>query len=469
MSRSLGFNRRQEPLGEIPQTPSAESGNATMEDVTQGAGNQAARASQAPAGYERTEAGVIPEDWSASTVGAEFRVQLGKMLDAANNAGVSKPYIGNRSVQWGRIDLTGIETVALTSADLHRFRLRSGDLLVCEGGEIGRAAIWDAPIRECYFQKALHRLRPTRGYDAYLMMSMLQRWASIGHLADYVTQTSIAHLPKDKFETVPLPVPPAAEQHAIAAVLSDVDALIGSLEALIAKKRAIKRAAMQQLLTGRTRLPGFDGEWEVRRLGELGAFRKGKGIRRTELRDTGFPCVRYGELYTRYENYVIHPVSRIPTDVAATALRIERGELLLAGSGETAEEIGICVAYIGEEPAYAGGDIIVLRMSGEDPVYLAHLLNAPVAARQKARMAQGDAVVHIRSDHLAEVEFPLPPLSEQRAIAAVFTDMDDEIDALERRLDKTRAIKQGMMQQLLTGAVRLPIPDDGLEGESHDA
>ena len=219
-------------------------------------------------------------------------------------------------------------------------------------------------------------------------------------------------------------------------------------------------------MSGRT---GFRGVWETRRLGAFATFRKGKGIRRSDLREIGARCVRYGELYTRYRNYVVDPVSRIPEDIAATALRIEKGELLLAGSGETAEEIGTCVAYIGEESAYAGGDIIVLRAPRQDPVYLAHLLNAPKAARQKARMAQGDAVVHIRGDHLAEVEVPLPSLPEQRAIAAVLSDMDAEIAALESRLDKTCAIKQGMMQQLLTGAVRLPIPDETVEGESDDA
>ena len=178
------------------------------------------------------------------------------MLDAAKNTGVSKPYIGNRSVQWGRIDMTGVDTVAMTSGDLRRFRLRSSDLLVCEGGEIGRAAIWDEPVRECYFQKALHRLRPARGYDdVYPMMSMLLLWKSTGYLTDHVTQPSIAHLPKDKFEIVPLPVPTAAEQRAIAAVLSDVDELIGSLEALIAKKRTIKQGMTQQLLSGSIRLP----------------------------------------------------------------------------------------------------------------------------------------------------------------------------------------------------------------------
>ena len=220
-------------------------------------------------GYKQTEAGEIPYDWGVSSVGAEFRIQLGKMIDAAKNAGVLKPYIGNRAVQWGRIDLGGMATVPMAMSDLQRFRLRRGDLLVCEGGEIGRAAIWDDLLSECYYQKAIHRLRPKSTYDPYLMMSLLQLWTWTGHLANYVTQTSIAHLPKDKLEVVPLPVPPPAEQDAIAEALSDADALIGSLEQLLAKKRQIKQGAMQELLTGKRRLPGFSGEWEVKSFGEV--------------------------------------------------------------------------------------------------------------------------------------------------------------------------------------------------------
>ena len=108
----------------------------------------------------------------------------------------------------GRIDLTDIGEIKLTPSDLQRFRLRKGDLLVCEGGEIGRAAVWQQSIEECYYQKALHRLRPIRGYNVQLMFNMLQRLASTGFLLNFVTQTSIAHLPKDKFETVPIPSHP---------------------------------------------------------------------------------------------------------------------------------------------------------------------------------------------------------------------------------------------------------------------
>ena len=190
-------------------------------------------------------------------------------------------------------------------------------------------------------------------------------------------------------------------------------------------------------------------------------FSKGRGIKRADLSETGVACVRYGELYTQYENYVVKPVSRIPQHVADDAWPIRKGDLLLAGSGETADEIGICVAYIGAESAYAGGDIIVLRAPGQDAVYLAHLLNTPVATRQKARMAQGDAVVHIRSDHLAEVELSLPPLAEQRAIATVLSDADEMIGSLKALIAKKRAIKQATMQELLTARTRLP----GFEGE----
>ena len=148
-------------------------------------------------------------------------------------------------------------------------------------------------------------------------------------------------------------------------------------------------------------------------------------------------------------------MSRIPPSVAATALPIKTGDLLFAGSGETAEEIGRCAAYLSEEKAYAGGDIIVLAPSGQNSIYLGHLMNHPIVSEQKARMGQGDAVVHISANNLAQVQVNLPSITEQNAIASVLSDIDAEIAALEHRRDKTRAIKHGMMQQLLTGRVRL--------------
>ncbi len=205
--------------------------------------------------YKQSEVGVIPEDWEVSTVGAEFSIQLGKMLDSEKNIGVPKPYIGNRAVQWGGIDLNDVGFIKMTPSDLQRYRLRGGDLLVCEGGEIGRAAIWREQVPECYYQKALHRLRSKGNYNVPLMLYMLERWNATGFLTNFVTQTSIPHLPKDKLERVTLPVPTTKdEQVAIVAVLSDMDAEIAALDDKLDKARRLKQGMMHNLLTGSIRL-----------------------------------------------------------------------------------------------------------------------------------------------------------------------------------------------------------------------
>ena len=204
--------------------------------------------------HESTLIGSVPSDWELSTVGTEFDIQLGKMLDVEKNSGVLKPYLGNRNVQWGWINTSNLSMMAMGAADLTKFRLQYGDLLVCEGGEVGRAAVWHSPIAECYFQKAIHRLRAKKGYASELMIAYLHKWSGEGRLANFVTQTSIAHLPKDKFITIPLPKPSAAEQSAIAEILSDMDAEIEALEVRLAKARLIKQGMMQELLTGRIRL-----------------------------------------------------------------------------------------------------------------------------------------------------------------------------------------------------------------------
>jgi type I restriction enzyme, S subunit len=248
------------------------------------------------------------------------------------------------------------------------------------------------------------------------------------------------------------------EQQQIADALSDGDRLISALEKLIAKKQVIKLATMQRLLNGTVRLPGFSDKWRNCSLSQLGTFAKGRGIKKDEVSDEGLPCVRYGEIYTQYENYTSRLLSRIPVAAAASARSISKGDLLFAGSGETAEEIGKCVAYLGDEEAYAGGDIVVFTPAAEDSLFLGHLLNHDTVVAQKSRFGQGDAVVHISASNLGRLELYLPEPNEQRAIAAVLSDMNSEIAALERRRDKLKAIKQGMMQALLTGRIRLVKP-----------
>lgn len=191
-------------------------------------------------------------------------------------------------------------------------------------------------------------------------------------------------------------------------------------------------------------------DWEVRNLEEIGKFSKGSGVRKDEALSGEIPCIRYGEIYTKHNDYIKQFYSFISQGVSNTAKRLKMGDILFAGSGETKEEIGKSVAFINDFEAYAGGDIVILSNSVVEPLYLGYLLNAPFIQKQKASRGQGDAVVHISATQLGAVKIPLPPTkAEQTAIATALSDADDLISSLEKLIDKKRNIKQGAMQQLL--------------------
>ena len=195
--------------------------------------------------------------------------------------------------------------------------------------------------------------------------------------------------------------------------------------------------------------------WTNTKLGSLGIFLKGSGVRKDEALSGNLACVRYGEIYTKHNDYIKTFYSWISPDVATTAMRLKTGDLLFAGSGETKEEIGKCVAFVDDIEAYAGGDIVILRPETADATFLGYYMNTTSITRQKASKGQGDAVVHIGSAALASLDITIPTQAEQAAIAKVLSDIDAEIAALDAKLDKVRQLKQGMMHELLTGRIRL--------------
>jgi type I restriction enzyme S subunit len=378
------------------------------------------------------------------------------MLDAARNVGVEKPYLGNRAVQWGRIDIEELPRAPMTQPDLKRFRLEPGDLLVCEGGEIGRAAIWESPISECYYQKALHRLRPTRGYSVFLMMALLRLWTTTGHLANFVGQTSIAHLPKAKLELVPLPVPPPPEQCAIAEALSDVDRLITALGKLIAKKRTIKQAAMHQLLTGEMRLPGFSGDWTTRQLGDFGHWRGGS----TPLMSNSvfwsggdIPWLSSSDVRQGWINDSSSKITQRAVNDTSVPIVKPGSVIVVVRSGILRRFLPVAC---NSQPVAINQDLRALEPGPHHhPQFIQHALIKCERRLLVDCLKAGTTVESIDSAWFRGFRIPIPPLDEQRAIAKALSDMDAEIAALECRQDKTKQIKLGMMQQLLTGRIRL--------------
>ncbi len=194
-------------------------------------------------------------EWRQSTVGGEFDVQLGKRLDAAVNRGALKTCINNRGVRWGRILLNEAIEAPLTHADIQTLKLVPGDVLICEGGEIGRSAVWRGELPEAYFLNTLHRLRSKGDFNPYVLAAFFERWVDTGELSAVVGKATLAHLTKENLVRVPVPVPGRDEQERIAAILTEADDELDALRSRLTKTRDIKQGMMQQLLTGRTPLP----------------------------------------------------------------------------------------------------------------------------------------------------------------------------------------------------------------------
>lgn len=221
---------------------------------------------------------------------------------------------------------------------------------------------------------------------------------------------------------------------------------------------------MKETKFKQTEVGMIPSDWEVKFLSEIGSFSKGSGISRSESNSGNLPAIRYGEIYTKHNDYIKAFYSHISKEVANKSTRIYRGDVLFSASGETKEDIGKTVAFLESIEAYAGGDIII--MSPKCPVnsmFLGYILNFPAIAKQKAMKAQGDAVVHITTDSLRKLQVCIPKTTkEQQRIANALSDVDTLIANLEKLIAKKKNIKQGAMQQLLTGKKRLPgfAPDE---------
>ncbi|MBC6480373.1 MAG: restriction endonuclease subunit S [Hormoscilla sp. GM7CHS1pb] len=423
--------------------------------------------SQVSEGYKKTEVGVIPEDWEVKKLGDILHLKNGFAF-RSEYFSLSGPIVltpGNFRLDGG-LYFNDKNTKRYSGKFPESMIFQNGDLLVVMTDLTPDCNLLGKPAFVNSEEIILHNQRIgkinllSEHIDKNFLYCILLSSLYLKKIKEQATGSTVRHTSNKSIYSIYVPIPPLPEQRAIAQTLSDVDGLIAALDKLIAKKRNIKTATMQELLTGKKRLPGFGDEWHEVLLGELGVFSKGSGIKKDDVLDYGFACVRYGEIYTKHHDFIKIIYSFISEEIAKNSQLIKSGDLLFAGSGETAEEIGKCVAFLKEEIAYAGGDIIIFSPKEQDSMFLGYLMNYESIVRQKARMGQGDAVVHIQAKNLAQLQFNLPSLEEQRAIASILSDMDAEIAALEKRRAKTQAMKQGMMQELLTGKTRLIDPNN---------
>jgi type I restriction enzyme S subunit len=287
-------------------------------------------------------------------------------------------------------------------------------------------------------------------------------------MMDHAIQTAITGINTVAYFACPVLVPPLHEQRAIAAALSDVDALLGGLDRLVAKKRDLKQAAMQQLLTGQTRLPGFQGEWEVKTLFDLAERKKelfddGDWIESEHITTQGIRLIQTGNIGVG--SFVEKDEKKYIYEASFTSLRckqLTQGDLLVCRLADPAGRACL-LPDIGEQRIVTSVDVTIFRPPPEvaDRHFLSNVFSTSEWFKAVSDRSGGTTHKRISRGALGRLSINLPPLPEQTAIAAVLADIDAELAALDARRKKIGDLKQAMMQELLTGKTRL-VPARGI-------
>ncbi|MCD8296234.1 MAG: restriction endonuclease subunit S [Prevotella sp.] len=270
----------------------------------------------------------------------------------------------------------------------------------------------------------------------------------------------------DIVKKLPIYLPPTIrEQERIAEVLSDVDALISSFDKLIAKKQAIKQGAMQLLLTGKKRLKGFNEPWVEKSMGNIGSCYNGLSGK-TKSDFEGGNCY-YITFLNILNNAVLNPkiFEKVNVEVSEKQNKVLKNDLFFNTSSETPEEVGICSVLLSDvQDLYLNSFCFGFRVSDVNvyPLFLTYFFRSKMGRDMMSLLAQGVTRYNIsKSAFLISKIFLPPTFSEQRAVATILTDMDNEIEALQRKKAKYEVLKCGMMQQLLTGRIRLLVNEEG--------
>jgi len=400
-----------------------------------------------PKGYKRTEVGVIPEEWKVTPLKKLIStVEYGSSAKSMQDGRIPVLRMGN--LQDGKIDWRDLVFTS-DEKEIAKYLLNPEDVLFNRTNTVdlvGKTSLYDVS-RPAIFAGYLIRINTLKlllnnRYLNYVLNTQFSKQYSQQVLSVAVSQ---ANINGQKLKTYPIPIPPTlAEQQAIAAALSDADAWIESLESLIAKKRQIKQGAMQELLTGKRRLPGFSGKWEYASLGREISLISGYHVlaQYCNAEMIGFPYVTgpsdFASGSIQISKFTTRPVTICePDDILIT----------VKGSG-----VGSMISADGQY--CISRQLMAIRISqnwSSSFMYYCLLQESTSFGSVATGLIPGIS----RSDLLETTIFIPEELPEQSAIASVLSDMDAELEALEGKLAKARQVKQGMMQQLLTGKIRL--------------
>ncbi len=403
--------------------------------------------------YKQTEIGLIPIDWNI--------YELNSLIDLNRSIryGIVQPgkydpngrfMVRGQDYSFGWVDSNEMFRVTPEVEERYKnARLTGGDIiLTIVGAGTGKLEVvpdWlhGANITQTTARIAVDKQKANSNYCKYYFQSA----AGKIQISLYVKGAAQPGLNIRDVKIFKIPLPPKiSEQTAIATALSDTDNYITHLEKLIAKKRLIKQGAMQELLRPKK-------GWVVKKLGEIATFYKGKGLPKSHLKENGkYKCIHYGELFTKYKESINTILSY--TDKNDNCFYSVSNDVLMPTSDVTPNGLATA-SCIKEDGVILGGDVLVIRISPSllDGIFFSFYVTQN--REQVMKLVSGSTVYHLSGSDMMDFEIVYPKIEEQNKIATILSDMDAEIITLEKKLAKALNIKQGMMQQLLTGKIRL--------------
>jgi type I restriction enzyme, S subunit len=412
---------------------------------------------------EQTQFDHLPEQWEVKRFGeiAKFRTgPFGSALHKSDYISDGIPVINPMHIVEGKIEPTSLMTISDELAGrLSDFRLKAGEIIIGRRGDMGRCAVVHADQAGWLCGTGSMIIRLDERADTDFFQRVLSSPRAISAITDASVGTTMANLNQETLARLFVQFPPLEEQHAIASALSDVDALLEGLQRLIVKKRDLKQAAMQQLLTGRMRLGEFEGKWEVKTLNEL--CQKIQDGTHFSPKPGGSDYLYVTSKNVRFGTLDMSTAERISaTEHAKIYARcdVKPGDLLLTKDGANTGNAALNTI---DEPFSLLSSVALLRFdqNRHSPRFFLYQILSTDGQRQIKDMMSGNAITRLTLAKINALQFAVPSFQEQAAIADALTDMDAELETLRQRLAKTRDLKQAMMQGLLTGKTRLAVAE----------
>ena len=413
--------------------------------------------------FKDTEVGRIPLDWDATSIDklCTLKARIGWQGLTTGEYLLQGDYILITGTDFkdGYIDWKNCCYVSKWRYDQdNNIQIKEGDVLISKDGTIGKVAFLNSIPGPGTLNSGVFIVRPKQGdivNQAYLSWIFKSIWFK-SFIDQLTAGSTINHLYQKDFVKFQLVYPKdKSEQTRIATALSNIDALISELGRLIEKKHAIKQGAMQQLLTGKKRLKGFSELWTQKKLGEDATILRGGSPRPIEdyITDSqnGLNWIKIGDVKPE-DKYLRKTAEKIKKEGLSKTRQVKKGDLILSNSMSFGRpyilDIDGCI--------HDGWLVIQDYQEAYDMQFLYYILCSDAIMNQYVSMAAGSSVQNLNKEKVANVLLYVPTsLQEQSAIASVLSSMDEEISALEAKRKKYTAIKQGMMQQLLTGKIRL--------------